>query len=148
MAGFADPARRRRWRRLAVAFNAPIAGAIFVLEELVRRLETRIAIAALGASSTAILISRLFLGDAPDFQVAVSGQAVTATGPCPTPSLQPGRCFLALGVVAGVGASFYNRAILGAISLAERLDKRWADRNPGRGGRRAGRYHRLVLRRS
>ena len=54
---------------LAVAFNAPIAGAVFVLEELVRRLETRIAIAALGASSTAILVSRLFLGDAPDFQV-------------------------------------------------------------------------------
>src|SRR5438105_14309364 len=35
---------------LAVAFNAPIAGAIFVLEELVRRFDTRIAIAALGAS--------------------------------------------------------------------------------------------------
>ena len=57
---------------LAVAFNAPIAGAVFVLEELVRRFEPRIAIAALGASSTAILMSRLFLGDAPDFQVAVS----------------------------------------------------------------------------
>src|SRR5262245_56385976 len=35
---------------IATAFNAPIAGAVFVLEELVRRFETRIAIAALGAS--------------------------------------------------------------------------------------------------
>ena len=34
---------------LATAFNAPIAGSIFVLEELVRRFEHRIAIAALGA---------------------------------------------------------------------------------------------------
>ena len=39
---------------LATAFNAPIAGAVFVLEELVQRFEQRIAIAALAASATAI----------------------------------------------------------------------------------------------
>ena len=110
---------------LAVAFNAPIAGAVFVLEELVRRLEIRIAIAALGASSTAILISRLFLGDAPDFQVAVSAQAVTATGPLPYAVAATWPLYLALGVVAGVAASLYNRAILGMIALAARLDARW-----------------------
>jgi CIC family chloride channel protein len=54
---------------LAAAFNAPIAGAVFVLEELVRRFETRTAVAALGASATAITVSRLFLGDVPDFTV-------------------------------------------------------------------------------
>ena len=109
---------------LAVAFNAPIAGAIFVLEELVRRLETRIAVAALGASSTAILISRLFLGDAPDFQVAVSAQAVTATGPLPYAVAATWPLYLMLGVVAGIAAGLYNRAILGAIRLAARLDER------------------------
>jgi chloride channel protein, CIC family len=109
---------------LAVAFNAPIAGAVFVLEELVRRLEARIAIVALGASSTAILISRMLLGDAPDFQVAVSAQAVTATGPLPYAVAATWPLFLALGVVAGIAASFYNRAILGALSLAARLDER------------------------
>ena len=36
-----------------------------MLEELVGRLETRVAISALGASAAAILISRLFLGDTP-----------------------------------------------------------------------------------
>ena len=45
---------------LAVAFNAPIAGAIFVLEELVRRFDTRIAITALGASATAIRLPACF----------------------------------------------------------------------------------------
>jgi len=110
---------------LAVAFNAPIAGAIFVLEELVRRFETRIAVAALAASSTAILISRLFLGDAPDFQVTVSTQAATATGPLPYAVAAVWPLYLALGIVEGVGASLYSRAILGAMSLAARLGDRW-----------------------
>jgi chloride channel protein, CIC family len=109
---------------LAVAFNAPIAGAVFVLEELVRRLETRIAIVALGASSSAILISRLFLGDAPDFQVAVSAQATAATGPLPYAVAATWPLYLALGAVAGVAASLYNRTILGAVALAARLDRR------------------------
>jgi chloride channel protein, CIC family len=39
---------------LGTAFNAPIAGAVFVLEELVQRFERRIAIAALGASAVAL----------------------------------------------------------------------------------------------
>ncbi len=87
-------------------------------------LETRIAIAALGASSTAILISRLFLGDAPDFQVAVSAQATTATGPLPYAVAATWPLYLALGVVTGIAAGLYNRAVLGAIGLAARLDER------------------------
>src|SRR5215475_9474492 len=54
---------------LATAFNAPIAGLVFVLEELVQRFEHRIALAALAALTTAIPVARLLLGDAPDFQV-------------------------------------------------------------------------------
>lgn len=96
---------------LATAFNAPIAGAIFVLEELVRGFETRIAIAALGASATAIAVARLLLGDASDFTV----------GPmtCPRWEFQP--LFFVLGIFAGVVAVAYNLTLLGAIAAADRL---------------------------
>ena len=109
---------------LAVAFNAPIAGAVFVLEELVRRFEPRIAIAALGASSTAILVSRLFLGDAPDFQVAVSIKAAIATGPLPYAVAATWPLFVAMGLLAGLAAALYSRTILAGLALAERLG-RW-----------------------
>jgi CIC family chloride channel protein len=119
-------ALRRNWRDcrallaagagagLAAAFNAPIAGWIFVLEELVRRFETRIAVAALGASATAIVVSRQFLGDLPDFEV----DPLAFAGP------QRTALFFVLGVVAGFVAVAYNRTLLGALALANRLG-RW-----------------------
>ena len=109
---------------LAVAFNAPIAGAIFVLEELVRRFDTRIAIAALGTSATAILVARLFLGDAPDFHVAITAYATMATGPLAFAPAAAWPLYVALGGLAGLLAALYNRALLGALSLTDRLD-RW-----------------------
>jgi chloride channel protein, CIC family len=96
---------------LATAFNAPIAGAIFVLEELVRRFEHRIAIAALGASATAIAVARLLLGDAPDFQVQTLAR--------PAPEAAP--LYFLLGGVAGLMAVVYNRTLLATIALADRL---------------------------
>lgn len=91
---------------LATAFNAPIAGAVFVLEELVRRFETRIAIAALGASATAITVARLFLGDAPEFAVP----------PLPYPGAEARGLFIVLGIVAGFCAVAYNRVLLASIA--------------------------------
>ena len=99
---------------LATAFNAPAAGAVFVLEELVKRFETRIAIAALGASAGAICVSRLFVGDAPEFHVA----------PLTYPDFNFSVWCAALGVVAGFVGVAYNRAILGALRTNDRLH-RW-----------------------
>ena len=96
---------------LATAFNAPIAGAVFVLEELVRRFEVHIAIAAVGASATAIAVARLFLGDAADFYVDALAY----------PRAEARPLFFVLGAAAGLIAVAYNRAILGTIALAERV---------------------------
>jgi chloride channel protein, CIC family len=99
---------------LATAFNAPIAGAIFVLEELVGRFEHRIATAALGASATAIVVARMLLVDAPDFHVDVLAYASAETRPL----------YFVLGAVVGLFAILYNRVLLGTIAITDRLD-RW-----------------------
>jgi len=99
---------------LATAFNAPIAGAVFVPEELVRRFESRIAIAALGASAGAIAVARVLLGQAPDFHVE----------PMPYPGFATVPIHLALGVVAGLLGVAYNRTLLGTLAAADRLG-RW-----------------------
>jgi CIC family chloride channel protein len=95
---------------LATAFNAPIAGAVFVLEELVRRFDLPITIATLGASAGAIGAARLLLGQEPDFQVQ----------PLSYPGLGALPFYLALGVVAGIIGVAYNRAILGALRATGR----------------------------
>jgi CIC family chloride channel protein len=99
---------------LATAFNAPIAGAIFVLEELVQRFDTRIAVVALGVSATAIAVARIFLGDAPDFHVGQLSDFHVGTRPL----------YFLLGAIAGLFAILYNRALLGTIAAANRLE-RW-----------------------
>jgi chloride channel protein, CIC family len=96
---------------LAAAFNAPIAGAVFVLEELVRRFDTRITVAALGASAAAIAVARAILGNAPDFHVAAIGYQ--SSGMLPLYAL--------LGAIAGVAGMAYTRAILSLMSLDERF---------------------------
>jgi CIC family chloride channel protein len=55
---------------LGVAFNAPMGGAIFVFEEVARNFRVRLTIATLIACAAAIGVSRLVLGDRPDFAVA------------------------------------------------------------------------------
>ena len=99
---------------LAVAFNAPMAGAVFVLEELVRRFDIRITIAALGASCSAIAVASLLLGQQPDFQVAT----------LPTPSFWTGPIFAVLGILAGLAGVAYNRLIISTCALVDGLS-RW-----------------------
>ena len=96
---------------LGTAFNAPIAGAVFVLEELVQRFEHRIAIAALLASASALGVARVLLGDAPDFHVSMLGHADAGTR----------TLYFAFGAFAGLLAVAYNRALLATLATARRL---------------------------
>jgi CIC family chloride channel protein len=95
---------------LATAFNAPIAGAVFVLEELVQRFEQRIAIAALAASATAIAMARAILGNPPDFTV-VPFESIPTTGHV---------LFFVLGALLGLVAVAYNRSLLATLAIFER----------------------------
>jgi CIC family chloride channel protein len=91
---------------LATAFNAPMAGAVFVLEELVQRFEHRIAFSALAASSTAIATAHFVLGDHMEFPMPDIVAPGTATGPL----------FLVFGVVMGLLGAFYNWLLLATMS--------------------------------
>ena len=96
---------------LGTAFNAPIAGAVFVLEDLVQRFEHRIAVAALAASASALGVARLLLGDVPDFHVNMLGYADAGTKPL----------YFVFGAFAGILAVAYNRALLATLASARRL---------------------------
>lgn len=98
---------------LATAFNAPIAGLVFVLEELVRRFDTRIMIATVGASASAIAVARALVGESPDFHVE----------PLPYLGFGTAPIHLALGVIAGFLGIVYNRAIVGCLAVGGRIGK-------------------------
>jgi CIC family chloride channel protein len=98
---------------LATAFNAPIAGAVFVLEELVQRFEQRIAIAARAASATAIATARAILGNQLDFTVIALDHVPSLGLPL----------FLVLGAVAGLLAIGYNRSLLATIAAFEKMQR-------------------------
>jgi chloride channel protein, CIC family len=99
---------------LATAFSAPVAGAVFVLEELVRRFDTRITVTTLCASGSAIAVARLLLGNGPDFQLE----------PLPYSGFGTVPIFVVLGAVTGLIGVAYNHMLLGAVAVAERLG-RW-----------------------
>ena len=96
---------------LAAAFNAPLAGAIFVFEELLRRFELRVAVATFAACSGALAVMRSLIGDHLVFSV-----------PTIEVELFPGYLmFLVLGGVMGALGVAYNRMIVAGLDLADRV---------------------------
>ena len=96
---------------LAVAFNAPLGGALFVFEEVSRRFNVRLALATLIACGTAMSIARLILGDPLDFHV----------GPIATPTFWSWIPYLGLGLLLGALSVWYNRLIVLGLDTFERF---------------------------
>jgi CIC family chloride channel protein len=98
---------------LAAAFNAPLAGAIFVFEELVQRCELRVAVAALTACSAALAVMRALIGNRLEFSV-----------PAFEMQLFPGYLlFLVFGGLVGLLGVAYNRMVVAGLDVAERMHR-------------------------
>jgi CIC family chloride channel protein len=98
---------------LAVAFNAPIGGSIFVFEELALSFTPALLVATLAAASVAVWVARSMLGNQFDFVV----QRVTLTA---TWKILP---FLMLGALLGVVGTLYNRVIVVLLRFMDRSSR-------------------------
>jgi CIC family chloride channel protein len=96
---------------LAVAFNAPIGGAVFVFEELTTRFAPRMVIATLCAGAVAVAVMRSLLGDVPDFYAGLPQTQMIAQLPA----------FLGFGLAIGVIGAFYNTLTMGFLTATDRL---------------------------
>ncbi|MFT4549502.1 MAG: CIC family chloride channel protein [Verrucomicrobiales bacterium] len=96
---------------LSAAFNAPLAGLVFVLEEIQRAFHRRIFFATLLASAVADTISRLALGQEPVFHIP----------DYPIPSLGLLPVFLLVGIVAGIFGALFNASLIRTTDLMPRI---------------------------
>jgi CIC family chloride channel protein len=99
---------------LAAAFNAPLAGLIFVLEELNGRFTPVVFVASFLAAVTADVVCRVVTGETPVF--VLQGMQVPTLSALPVAAI--------LGVVAGFAGVAFNRSLLASLNLFERL-RRW-----------------------
>jgi CIC family chloride channel protein len=98
---------------LAVAFNAPLAGALFTLEEVTKSFRVLTVLATISATATAVGCARLITGDHPDFEV----------GPLASPSLAWLPLFIVFGLLTGCLGVLYNRLVLGVLDRVKSLPR-------------------------
>lgn len=97
---------------LAAAFNAPISGLTFVLEEVQRDFHPIVFAAAFLAAVIADIVARVFSGSSPVFSIP----SYT------TPPLAALPVFILLGVAAGFFGVLFNRGLLGTLNLFARFN--------------------------
>lgn len=99
---------------LAAAFNAPLSGLVFVLEEVQRDFAPTIFGATFIAAVVADVVTRSLTGQLPVFHVTAY----------PVPPLAALPAFLALGLLTGLLGVVFNRALLGSLNLFSRMRRR------------------------
>lgn len=113
---------------LAAAFNAPLAGLLFVIEELHRELSSRTAVGALVAVVCATVVTQGLAGDTPSFEVHGLGAMPLRMLPLAA----------VVGVLGGLGGVAYNCSLLAGqrAGISQPWVPRWA--LPGAAGAVAG----------
>ncbi len=109
---------------LAAAFNAPLAGFIFVLEELQREMSPLTYGGALVAAVCASVVTRFFTGQVPSFQI--TGYAALPLTALPLVAV--------LGVATGYAGVLFNRSLIGGLKRAQGLRRLPAWMLPGIAG--------------
>jgi CIC family chloride channel protein len=100
---------------LAAAFNAPLAGVIFVLEEVQRDFHPFVFGAAFLAAAIADIVARLLSGAFPVFSIPDYATPPNASLPI----------FAVLGILAGLLGVAFNRGLLATMNLFARVQGRW-----------------------
>lgn len=96
---------------LAAAFNAPLAGFLFVMEELRREMSALTYGSALAASVCAVAVTRLAFGSKASFALPTPG----------TPPLSVLPWVAGVGVVCGCAGVLFNKTILAALEVRTRF---------------------------
>ncbi len=100
---------------LAAAFNAPLAGVMFVLEEIQRDFHPFVFGATFLASAIADIVVRLLAGSFPVFDAPNY----------PSPPMASLPAFALLGLLAGLLGVLFNRSLLRTLDLFDRFQGRW-----------------------
>lgn len=101
---------------LAAAFNAPLSGVIFVLEEIQRDFHPFVFGAAFLAAAIADIVSRILSGAFPVFSIPDYATPPTLSLPI----------FALLGIFAGLLGVVFNRSLLGTMNLFARVKGQWS----------------------
>ena len=96
---------------LAAAFNAPLSGLVFVLEEVQRDFHPVIFGTAFLAAAVADIVARLGADPFPVFSVIKY----------PTPPLETLPAFAFLGIIAGGLGVLFNRSLVASLNFYERV---------------------------
>lgn len=98
---------------LSAAFNAPLAGVLFVLEELHKSFSALLFIGAITSAIVADIIAKVFFGLKPVFDIPVTAHL----------GLNSIGYVVILGIVLGILGVAFNKAILWAVTKYDKVFK-------------------------
>jgi H+/Cl- antiporter ClcA len=98
---------------LAAAFNAPLSGIMFALEEVHRSFSPLVLVSATAAALVADVVSKYFFGLKPILSFASTPQLPVAMY----------LCMIPLGIVSGLAGSLMNKSLLGFMAVYKKIPR-------------------------